>query len=73
MVQSNYIDSFVHIAKGIYKLQIDIPPSERELISTFEQSYYGQYFNLTESNDLIGIVCFENIYFIFLFLNNFKN
>nr|CAD2155883.1 unnamed protein product [Meloidogyne enterolobii] len=56
MVQSNYIDSFVHIAKGIYKLQIDIPPSERELISTFEQSYYGQYFNMTESNDLIGII-----------------
>jgi hypothetical protein len=56
MIQSNYIDSFQFIAKGIYTLQIDVAPAERELIHTFGDSYYGQFLNLSESSDLIGIV-----------------
>jgi hypothetical protein len=56
MVHSNYIDSFAHIAKGIYKLDIQVPPVERELVNTFGQSYYGQFLHMTETHDLIGIV-----------------
>jgi hypothetical protein len=46
----------MHIAKGIYKLQIPVPPSERELVNIFGDAYYGQFLNLPETNDLTGIV-----------------
>uniref|UniRef100_A0A183CF65 G-protein alpha subunit n=1 Tax=Globodera pallida TaxID=36090 RepID=A0A183CF65_GLOPA len=56
MVHSNYIDLFPQIAKGIIKFGIQVPPTERELVETFEQAYYGQFLNLDQAEDLLGLI-----------------